>query len=76
MAASSMAAMSPSGVDRRRRRLNLLLVAAGLLGLLAGLGWLAAGLGSNPLSDVHAYYDAATRLNAGQPLYAQGGGRS
>lgn len=26
-------------------------------------------LGTNPLSDVHAYYDAATRLNAGLPLY-------
>ena len=62
--------MSASPGDRRRRRLNLLLVAAGALGLLAGIGWVAAGLG-DPLSDVRAYYDAGARLNAGQPLYAQ-----
>src|SRR6266852_4907319 len=25
----------------------------------------------DPLTDVHAYYDAGARLNAGQPLYEQ-----
>jgi hypothetical protein len=66
-----MAAMSHPGVDRRRRRLNLILVAAGFLGALIGLDWFLIGLGNDPLSDVHAYYDAAARLNAGQALYAQ-----
>jgi alpha-1,2-mannosyltransferase len=66
-----MAAMSQPGVDRRRRRVNLFLVATGFLGALVGLDWFLIGLGNNPLSDVHAYYDAAARLNAGQPLYAQ-----
>jgi len=28
-------------------------------------------LSSDPLADVHAYYDAGARLNAGLPLYAQ-----
>lgn len=69
-AASSMAPMSQPGVDRRRRRLNLILVGAGFLGLLVGVAWLAVGLG-DPFEDVHAYYDAAARLNAGEPLYAQ-----
>lgn len=63
--------MSDSGVDRRRRRLNLALVAIGFLGLLVGLDWLALGLGHDPLSDVRAYYDAGARLNAGLPLYDQ-----
>jgi Glycosyltransferase family 87 len=63
--------MSPSAAVRNGRRLNLLLVALGALGVLAGIGWLVAGLGNDPLSDVHAYYDAGARLNAGEPLYAQ-----
>ncbi|MBA2380751.1 MAG: DUF2029 domain-containing protein [Chloroflexi bacterium] len=63
--------MSASGVDRRGRRLNLLLVAVGFLGLLAGIEWFVIGLGKDPLSDVHAYYDAADRLNHGAALYAQ-----
>ena len=29
---------------------------------------------TDPLADVHAYYDAAARLNAGQPLYVQPAG--
>jgi len=66
--------MSHAGVDRRERRerrLQLALFAAALVGLLAGLGWLAISIGQAPLSDVHAYYDAAARLNNGEPLYAQ-----
>jgi alpha-1,2-mannosyltransferase len=71
MTASSMAAMSLPGVDRRRRRLNLAFVGAGALGLFLGLAWLAANVQSELLVDVRAYYDAAARLNAGEPLYAQ-----
>ena len=71
MTAGSMAAMSSVGVDRRRRRLNLVLVAVGALGLFLGLAWLAANVQGELLVDVRAYYDAASRLNAGEPLYAQ-----
>jgi hypothetical protein len=66
-----MTPMRPSGVERQGRRINLLLVAAAAIGVLAAIGWLAVGLGNDPLSDVHAYYDAAARLNAGQDLYVQ-----
>jgi hypothetical protein len=65
-----MGRVMPSG-DRRSRPLELASFAFAALGVLAGIGWLAVGLGSNVLSDVHAYYDAAARLNAGVPLYAQ-----
>jgi len=57
--------------EPRSRPPELLLFALGVVGVLLAVGWLAAGLGSNVLSDVHAYYDAAARLNAGQPLYDQ-----
>ncbi len=63
--------MPDPGVDRRARRLNLILVAAAALGVIAGVDWFLIGLGHDPLSDVHAYYDAADRLNHGLPLYAQ-----
>ena len=63
--------MPDPGVDRRARRLNLILVAAAALGVIAGVDWFLIGLGNDPLSDVHAYYDAADRLNHGLPLYAQ-----
>jgi glycosyl transferase family 87 len=62
--------MSLTG-ERRERRLNPLLFALAVIGLLAGVGWVVTGLGNDVLSDVHAYYDAATRLNAGRPLYDQ-----
>lgn len=42
-----------------------------MLGLLIGLGALQLHLTSDPLADVHAYYDAGARLNAGLPLYDQ-----
>ncbi|HUQ77845.1 MAG TPA: glycosyltransferase 87 family protein [Patescibacteria group bacterium] len=71
MTTGSMAAMSSSGVGRRRRRLNLALVAIGALGLFLGVAWLATNIPSELLVDVRAYYDAGARLNAGEPLYAQ-----
>jgi hypothetical protein len=60
----------PSGA-RRSSPFELVLFAFAVLGVLAAIGWLAVGLGGNALSDVRAYYDAATRLNAGIPLYLQ-----
>jgi hypothetical protein len=47
------------------------LLAGGVLGLLLGIETLVLHLTTDPLADVHAYYDAGTRLNAGLPLYQQ-----
>lgn len=58
--------LSPGG----RRMLDLsLLGAAVLLGLIGGFVFVFH-LMSDPLVDIHAYYEAAGRLNAGLPLYA------
>jgi len=48
---------------------NLLLFAAAVIGALAGLGVAWMHVVGDPLADAHAYYEAATRLNAGLPLY-------
>lgn len=40
-------------------------------GLLLGIEVLILHLTTDPLADVHAYYDAGARLNAGLPLYEQ-----
>jgi hypothetical protein len=47
------------------------LMAGGVLGLLLGIETLVLHLTTDPLADVHAYYDAGARLNAGLPLYQQ-----
>jgi Glycosyltransferase family 87 len=61
--------LSPRG----RRLLELtLLGAAAVLGLV-GVFVLVFHVATDPLVDVHAYYDAAARLNSGQPLYVAGG---
>ena len=44
------------------------------IGGLLGLAMLWLHLTTDPLVDVRAYYDAARRLNDGQPLYAATGG--
>ena len=46
------------------------LYALAAVGGLFGLGVLWFHLTTDPLADVRAYYDAARRLNAGEPLYA------
>jgi Glycosyltransferase family 87 len=66
-----MAAMSTSIRARRERRLFLVAFAAAVVGALLGINTLILHLSSDPLADIHAYYDAATRLNQGLPLYAQ-----
>jgi hypothetical protein len=53
---------------------RFVLVAAAVVGLLIGVDTLVLHLGSDPLADVHAYYDAGARLNAGLPLYDQPAG--
>jgi hypothetical protein len=66
-----MARMSTSIRARRERRILLVLFAAAVVGTLLGFGTLIIHLKGDPLADVHAYYDAGARLNAGLPLYAQ-----
>ncbi len=52
--------------------LDLLVFAAAIIGALAGaaVGWMH--IVGDPLADAHAYYEAASRLNAGHPLYPAG----
>jgi hypothetical protein len=52
-------------------RVRIVLTVAAGLGLLIGIQTGLLHLQMDPLADVHAYYDAGARLNAGQPLYEQ-----
>ena len=45
--------------------------AGAIVGLVLGVQTVVLHLTRDPLADVHAYYDAAARLNAGVPLYDQ-----
>jgi hypothetical protein len=54
----------------RRFLLAIAVVLAGF-GLLLGIEVLILHLTTDPLADVHAYYEAGARLNAGQSLYEQ-----
>jgi alpha-1,2-mannosyltransferase len=58
-----------TAVSARARPVSLGLFALAVIGALAGayLFWLHVT--TDPLADVHAYYGAAARLNAGLPLY-------
>jgi hypothetical protein len=53
------------------RQMRLILFGAAVIGLLIGVSNLILHVTSDPLADVHAYYDAGARLNAGAPLYLQ-----
>lgn len=53
----------------RARSVSLVWFALAVVGALAGVYMLWLHLTSDPLADVHAYYEAAARLNAGLPLY-------
>jgi hypothetical protein len=53
--------------------LELTLVAAAVVLGLVGVFVFVFHLATDPLVDVHAYYEAAARLNAGLPLYAAQG---
>jgi hypothetical protein len=52
-------------------RVILILRLAAILGVALGIETVVLHLLTDPLADVHAYYDAGTRLNAGQALYDQ-----
>ena len=62
-----MPALSP----QTQRAVRIILIVAALIGYAIGLGALRLHLTMDPLVDVHAYYDAGARLNAGEPLYIQ-----
>ena len=47
------------------------LVLGAIVGLALGIETVILHLTTDPLADVHAYYDAGARLNAGLPLYEQ-----
>jgi hypothetical protein len=54
---------------RVRRIGEAALIVLAVIGALLGLGMVWFHLTTDPLTDVRAYYDAATRLNAGRALY-------
>lgn len=62
--------LSPRG----RRAVQVILICAAVIGLAIGVAALIRHLASDPLADVHAYYDAGARLNANLPLYSQPAG--
>jgi hypothetical protein len=53
----------------RGRARNIAIVALAVVGGVAGLFFTWYQLLTSPLADAHAYFDAAARLNRGQPLY-------
>jgi hypothetical protein len=55
-----------------RRVLYLLWFAAAIIGAAAGVAVAYMHVVGDPLNDARAYYDAASRLNAGLPLYPEG----
>ena len=54
---------------RLEHGLSLLLFALAVIGGLLGLGEVWIHVTNDPIADAHAYYDAASRLNHGLPLY-------
>lgn len=55
-----------------QRVFNLVVFAAAVVGALAGVAVAVMHVLGDPLADARAYYDAASRLNAGEPLYPAG----
>jgi hypothetical protein len=55
-------------------RVRLVLAVGALVGLAIGLSTFLLHVRLDPFADVHAYYDAGARLNAGLPLYDQPAG--
>jgi Glycosyltransferase family 87 len=53
------------------RTTHLVAFAFAVIGALIGAYILVLHVTTDPAADVHAYYDAGARLNAGQPLYEQ-----
>ena len=57
---------------RRPGPMRWLLIAIGVIWALGGIRMFVFHITYDPLTDIHVYYDAAARLNAGQPLYPPG----
>src|SRR5438093_3993511 len=51
---------------------NLALFALAVIGAAAGVAVAWMHVVGDPMADAHAYFDAATRLNQGKPLYPAG----
>ena len=68
-----MGSITPPSWERfvESRTTHLVGFAFALLGALAGAYIFVLHATTDPAADVHAYYDAGTRLNAGLPLYEQ-----
>ena len=69
----------PDEVERKakrraatRRAGTYALIALAVLGAAAGVAIAWMHVVGDPLNDAHAYFEAAARLNAGQPLYPAG----
>lgn len=54
---------------RGRRAVNIAIVTLAIAGAISGLFITWYHLTTDPLADARAYFDAAVRLNHGQPLY-------
>ncbi|MBI2781876.1 MAG: DUF2029 domain-containing protein [Chloroflexi bacterium] len=71
--ASAAAQRAWSGVGpATRHAASLVVFALAVIGALAGIGVAWMHVVDDPLADAHAYFEAASRLNAGQPLYPAG----
>jgi hypothetical protein len=57
---------------QRAGAIRWLWIAVVVLFALGGIRMLLFHLSYDPFADIHVYYDAAARLNAGQPLYPPG----
>jgi len=70
---STMRAMAPTtAVLRRGGPLRWLWIGIAVLWALGGIRMFLFHITYDPFTDIHVYYDAAARLNAGQPLYPPG----
>ena len=58
---------------RRGAAMRWLWIAVAVIWALGGIRMLLFHLSYDPFADIHIYYDAAARLNAGLPLYPPGG---
>ena len=71
VAASVEGSVQGRPLTRLQRRLRAVFLLWAVVGILLGAETFVLHVTTDPLADVHAYYDAGTRLNAGQGLYDQ-----